>query len=188
MKKTFLVPYLLIQTLFLFGQNLSHLNQSEDKENINGPNSSESVSTASYVANKRIISFNVYNTKTDSIAQEDVGSHFLGRDIAKRMYYFEEDYTYKVAVAPGNPAMKTMYRKTTIYESVKTIERYLKKSIRKGEMDNEQAKTIFSKVLDVALSIVTINTDELEQRIKESKSPNDLISLYTRYIHLNYLN
>ena len=63
---------------------------------------------------------------TENITDEIAGNHFLGSEIAKKMYLFNEQYSYKVPLAPGNSATKTVFRKPEIYSSVKKIERYLK--------------------------------------------------------------
>ena len=80
-------------------------------------------------------------------------------------------------MVPGNPQMRTIVRKPVIYDAVMKIERYLKKSVKKGTISMETATDDFNKVLDVANSVCTADTKSFE---KEISSTNDVVSLVTR--------
>jgi hypothetical protein len=134
--------------------------------------------------------FEVYNVmpeELNKVTTEMAGTHFLGEEIAKKIYIFEESYTYKVAIAPGNPATRTMYRKPVIYNSVMQIEWSLKKSVRRGEMTLDEAIVNFNKVLEVALNIKGMNTAKFEEAIKSKHNNSDLLFLYTQ-VRLKYIN
>jgi hypothetical protein len=115
-----------------------------------------------------------------------IGSHFLGKEIARKMYLLDKTYTYEDKVAPGNPATTTSIRKPLIYNSVKKIEAYFRKSIRKRQVSEEVATEQFNKVVDVALNIFFQNTDALENQLKTTDKTSDLLELFTQRIHLNY--
>ncbi len=137
-----------------------------------------------------IFEFDVYSKPeaTKDIAQQFIGTHFLGEEIAKKMYLLDKTYTYEATIAPGNPATTTSIRKPIIYNSVKKIESYLKKSLRKKEISEEMATAQFNKVMDVALNIFFLNTEAFENKIKTTDRASDLLELYTQRVHLNYNN
>jgi hypothetical protein len=137
-----------------------------------------------------VYSFEVYNVLPEEmkkITPEMASTHFLGEEIAKKVYLLEEDYTYEVAIAPGNPATKTMFRKPILYNAVRKIEKSLRKSVKAGEMTKEQAAGTFNKVLDVAINIKSIKTDSFEETVKSMDRTPDLIALFTS-VSLNYTN
>ena len=138
-------------------------------------------------SSKSVIEFSVIPQDSKEIAnEEDLEDHFLGREVAIKYLKFNNGYTYKAPIAPGNPAMKTMFRKPVVYESVLKVEKYLKKEVKKGDLTTEQAASEFGKVLDVANSTLYLATIELENRIKETNSQQELVDLYTKYVKLNY--
>ena len=136
------------------------------------------------------VRFEVYNIIPEEIKKvndEMAGTHFLGNEIAKKIYLFEQAYTYTVAISPGNPAQKTMFRKPLIYNSVREIERLLRKSVKSGKMTMDEATGKFNKVLDVAINIKSTNTGKFEEIIKSKENSSDLLALYTQ-VNLNYVN
>jgi len=138
-------------------------------------------------SSKSVIEFSVIPQDSKEIANpEDLEDHFLGREIAIKYLKFNNGYTYKAPIAPGNPATKTMFRKPAVYESVLKVEKYLKKEVKKGELTTEQAASAFGKVLDVANSTLYLGTSELENRIREANGQQEIVDLYTKYVKLNY--
>jgi hypothetical protein len=125
-------------------------------------------------------------SELENISGELAGNHPFGETIAKKVYLFNEKYTSQVAIAPGNPANKTVIKKPVVYESVKRIERDLKRSVKKGEILLTTATSEFSIVLDVALNIVTIDTEDFENAIKSSGNTHSRIELFTKRVILNY--
>ena len=91
---------------------------------------------------------------TESITSEMAGNHFLGNEIAKKMYLFNDHYSYKVAIAPGNSATKTVFRKPEIYSSVKKIERFLKKCVKNGDVKSTVGKMNTIKYLMLHLTFL----------------------------------
>ncbi len=144
-------------------------------------------------SSKNIISyeFEVYNYVPDEITKvsdDMAGKHFLGNEIAKKMYLFDEAYTYTEAIAPGNPATRTMFKKPLIYSSVIKIEKLLKKNVKSKDLTLDEATVKFNKVLDVALNIKGLNTDKFEGTIKaQGNNASDLLSLFLQ-VHLSYTN
>jgi len=126
---------------------------------------------------------------TENITDEMAGNHFFGNEIAKKMYLFNDHYSYKVPVAPGNSATKTIFRKPEIYLSVKKIERYLNKSVKKGDLNSNVAQKEYDKVLNVALNILDENTDKFEQRLRSvGEDAPKLLNIYLYEVKLENIN
>lgn len=136
-----------------------------------------------------VFNFDIYtgNNSNQEIAPALIGNHFLGKEIAKKMYILDKVYLSEDKLNPGNPATTTTIRKPVIYNSVMKIESYLKKTLRKKEVSGDQATAEFNKVLDVAINIIYQNTETLENQIKKLDQPSDLISLYTERVRLNFI-
>lgn len=118
------------------------------------------------------------------LSSELIESHDLGEMVSKKFYLLDSKYTYEVALVPGNPQSKTMVRKPVIYDSVYKIEKYLKKSLKKGEISLENATTIMNKVLDVANCILTVDTSNFEKEIDQRKNPQVLTQLFMNQVKL----
>jgi hypothetical protein len=126
---------------------------------------------------------------TESITTEMAGNHFLGSEIAKKMYLFNDHYSYKVAIAPGNSATKTVFRKPEIYSSVKKIERFLKKCVKNGDIKSVVAQNEYDKVLNVALNILDENTAKFEERLKSAgENATELLNIYLYEVKLENIN
>jgi len=118
------------------------------------------------------------------ISTELVEEHELGEMVSKKFYLLDSKYTYEMPLVPGNPQSKTMIRKPIVYESVYKIEKYLKKSVKKGELSTENATRIMHKVLDVANCIVTIDSSKFEKEINQHKNPEALTQLFMNQVKL----
>ena len=124
------------------------------------------------------------NNDLKAISSEMIGEHFLGKLVAEKLYLLNSKYTYEVPIVPGNPQTRTMIRKPVIYDAVKKIERYLKKSVKKGELTTEIASAEFNKVLDVAFNVLTAETASFEKAIGETTDANSLTNLFTKQVNL----
>jgi len=135
-----------------------------------------------------VFKFKGYSTgyELEKISKELAGTHPFGEMIAKKLYLFDEKYTTEVALAPGNPATKTIIKKPAIYESVKRIERDLKRSVKKGEIPVATATNEFNTVLDIGLSILTTDTKDFENALDSSRNTESKIDLFTKKVILNY--
>ena len=134
--------------------------------------------------------FKFRGTSTDyeleNISREIAGNHPFGEMIAKKLYLFDKKYTSQAALAPGNPASKTVVKKPVIYETVKHIERDLKRSVKKEEISLTMATNEFNTVLDVALNILTTDTKDFENVLQSLSSTDSKIDLFTKRVILNY--
>lgn len=125
---------------------------------------------------------------TNGITDQEAGTHFLGSEIARKMYLCTQRYSYKEPVAPGNSATKTILRKPEIYSSVKKIERYLKKNLKDGLISESAAEAQYNRILNVVLNIYDVDTARFEARIKSVSNPDELIEIYLNEVSLQYVN
>jgi hypothetical protein len=119
-----------------------------------------------------------------SISKDMIGDHILGDQVAQKLYLLESKYTYEVPIVPGNPQTRTMIRKPIIYEAVIKIERYLKKSVKKGGISTEAASAELNKVLDVAFNVLTADTESFETIISKTDDTATLTNLFTNQVKL----
>lgn len=119
-----------------------------------------------------------------SVSKDMIGDHSLGDQVAMKLYMLESKYTYEVPIVPGNPQTRTMIRKPIVYEAVIKIERYLKKSVKKGAISTEVAANELNKVLDVAFNILTADTESFETTISKTNDTAALTNLFTNRVKL----
>jgi hypothetical protein len=146
----------------------------------------EVVRTSSSSTGLPVFEFKVYSNENDlsTISKDMVEAHIFGELVSKKLYLLDSKYTYKVPMVPGNPQMRTIVRKPVIYDAVMKIERYLKKSVKKGEISMETASADFNKVLDVANSICTADTKSFEKEISSTNDVVSLVNLLTKRVNL----
>jgi len=127
-----------------------------------------------------------YDYELDKITKEMAGEHVFGDLIAKKVYLLDEKYKSEVALIPGNPQTKTVIQKPVLYDAVKRIEKYLKKSVKKGELPLDSATYTYNKVLDVALSIKNADTKNFEAAISNADTEDAKVELFTKRVNLIY--
>lgn len=135
-----------------------------------------------------VFEFRVYSSAQDlsAISKDMTEEHVLGEMVSQKLYLLDSKYTYQVPIVPGNPQTRTIVRKPVIYDAVRKIERYLKKSVKKGEISIETASNEFNIVLDVANNVFTADTKSFEKAISETDNTDSLINLLTKRVNLVY--
>jgi len=99
------------------------------------------------------------------------------KDLMTKYYITKED------VIPGDPMMRTIVLKPKVYYSVNSIEKHLKRKIKKGAITKEQASLKLTHILEVALSIAMDSGEEsqsFEIALKDAKRIEDQISLFNK--------
>lgn len=143
---------------------------------------------AAKVTSSELPSYEFRASSTDNdlknISSDMIGQHVLGTLVSEKLYLLEAKYIYQVPIVPGNPQMRTIIRKPVIYDAVMKIEKYLKKSVKKGEISTENASADFNKVLDVAFNVLTAETTGFEKTIKETTDAAQLTNLFTKRVKL----
>ena len=115
-----------------------------------------------------------------SIPKQDAGSHFLGDNVARKLFLLEKTYTYQTAIGPGNPGMKKLIQKPMIYNSCQKAEKYFKKALKNDEMSENEATQLFDHILMVSLAAFSQNTAAFETALKESKEATEIIQVFKR--------
>jgi len=177
MKKLFLIASIILVTLSmrLSAQEMMALLKPDD--------SKKPVSSSS---NLPVYEFRTspIESQLSEIDSEEITNHVLGETVAKKFYLFERKYTYEVPSVPGNPQSKTMVRKPIVYDAVLRVEKHLKKMVKKGETTNDEASFSMNKVLDTALSILTVDTDGFEKAISKASNNESLTNLFLHQVKL----
>jgi len=158
---------------------------------ISGSESHNNTTVATATTVKRTFEFVASSQlqSVDNVTDDMVEDHFLGSQIAKKMYLFNKDYSYKVLLSPGSSATKTVFRKPEIYSSVKKIERYLKDRVKKGDLTDNIARNEYDKVLNVALNVFDDNTEKFEERLNSAKgNAAELLNIYINEVKLENMN
>jgi hypothetical protein len=122
----------------------------------------------------------------NSVNQEELASidksmlteHPFGQLIARKLHMLQEVYTYVEPPSATSPGEKTIVKKPTIYNTVLKLNRNLKKMVKNGMMDKDQATADLDYCLDVAISISTDNTTDFESELKKAKSPDQIIQVF----------
>jgi len=127
-----------------------------------------------------------FDYELKNITKEMTGEHPFGDEIAKKDYLLDQKYKSEVVLIPGNPQTKTVIQKPILYNAVKRIEKYLKKSVKKGELSIDSATYMYSKVLDVAISIKNADTKAFEDAISSAENEASKIELFTKRVNLIY--
>jgi hypothetical protein len=127
-----------------------------------------------------------FDYELNDVPADMVGKHQFGDLIARKIYLLDKRYVSEVNITPGNPATKTVIRKPVLYESVRKVEKDLKKSVRKGDISASIAADTFNKILDVAINIFSDDTRDFEDILSKSSDTNSIIELFTKRVILNY--
>lgn len=113
-------------------------------------------------------------------------SHPLGVDVAKKLELLRESYTWKEEASATNPRDRTIVEKPVIYYSVQKMNGHYKKAVKKGLMDEEEAKTALISAIDIALVIRYQQTIDFEDKIREYKGGEELAALYSEKVKMQY--
>lgn len=127
-----------------------------------------------------------FDYELKNMTKELAGGHPFGDEIAKKDYLLDKKYTSEQPLNPGNPQTITLIQKPEIYKAVKRIEKSLKKLVKKGDLSVESATYAYNKVLDVALSILTLDTADFEAALKAANNDDAKIELFTKRVNLIY--
>lgn len=109
-------------------------------------------------------------------------SHFLG-DLTGRKYAVVNDlYTYTVSSDVLNTGKQTMIDKPAIYNSVKKMNRYYRKLLKKNELSEDEVRERFNHVLDVAISVYTQSTEALENALRQVRKQDEIAEVFQRVV------
>ncbi len=116
------------------------------------------------------------------INPNDIGSHFLGDQMAIKYYRLQETYTYVEKGSVTNPGERTVIMKPTIYYSLKRLNSHYKKQLKKGEIDSSEAVEELGWYFDVGFAIYEQDTSELEKALKSAKKPDEIVQVFAHVV------
>jgi hypothetical protein len=125
---------------------------------------------------------NLDRIKSIEIDYTKVPKHYLGYEIGSKMYLLDQTYTVIEEPSAVNPVEKTIVNKPAIFYSIKKLNKYYKKTIRKGEMTEEKAKEQLNAYLDICLSIYNQETETFEEALKNSKKEKEIAAVFSRVV------
>ena len=111
------------------------------------------------------------------ISQADIKKHPFGDDIAYKMQLLKESYTY-TEPASTSASERIIIEKQPIFFSIKKLDKYLKKGMKKGDLSENDARTELENALNVALNIRYQDTKKLEDLLWKMKDPVQVSQLY----------
>ena len=101
-------------------------------------------------------------------------SHFLGEEIARKIYRLERTYTYRVQPTAMSPTTKTEVKKPVIYYAVLKLNNHYRKQIKKSQITESEAISQLGEALDIAFMIFGQDTGEFEAYLKKNKSTQQI--------------
>lgn len=122
------------------------------------------------------------NIKEIVIDPNYISKHYLGEDIAIKMHLLKETYTYIERGDIINPVDKTIINKPVIFYSMKKLNNYYKKQLKKGNITREEAKEKLDHYLNICLSIYLQQTDGFEEALQSSKSEDEIDGVFSRVV------
>jgi len=122
------------------------------------------------------------NIKELNIDPDFISKHYLGEDIAVKMHLLKETYTYIERGDDLNPLDKTIVNKPTIFYSMKKLNNYYKKKLKKGGLSQEEAKDKLDHYLDICLAIYLQSTDSFEEALRSSKGQDEIDGVFSRVV------
>jgi hypothetical protein len=96
-------------------------------------------------------------------------THYLGPEIANKMYLFKQTYTYVEAGTPMSPGDKVIVQKPTIFYAVRKLDKHYKKLMKKGTITESEAREKMGRILDISYIIFDQDTGEFETYLKKMK-------------------
>lgn len=116
---------------------------------------------------------------------EYVAEHYLGEEFTQKFYALKEKYVYKPEATVTTPYPASVTEKPSIYNSMKKLDKYYKKQLKKGNVNEEEVKKNLSKVLAVGFSIRYEDTTTLEKMLWKTKDITEIEEIFTKKIVLN---
>lgn len=106
---------------------------------------------------------------------DSAGNSFPGAANIALKNYITELYTNTEPVTPGSSVTRIVIRKPTVFNAVKTIEKYYRSGLKKNELSPEQVTAGLGKVFEIAIAAATENTQEFEKVLQQNRK--DALSL-----------
>lgn len=136
----------------------------------------------------KIFQFEMMEDKIDlsSLSGNQTFDHFLGVEVGKKLFLLQETYTWRSEPDPMKPTPTIVIEKPEIYNNIKKLERYYKKGIKKSLIEEEIAKSEFTKILDIALQVRFQSTEDFESHLQSLKNEEEILAVFSQKVQMNY--
>ena len=111
-----------------------------------------------------------------------ISQSFFGDEIALKTYLLKDMYTVVEAPTDYNPVEKTIVNKPAIFYSMKKMNSFYKKAVKKGSLDMEAAQDKMNSYLDICLSVFMQDTNAFESELKKGKKQEDIDEVFSRVV------
>ena len=127
--------------------------------------------------NKTELNSAIKQPSADALA--NAGNYKFGQEAGYLYNQFMKIYVVREEVVPGDPTRRTVIRKPTIYNAVRSIEKQLNKELKSNKMTREQVAAEFTNVLKVAISAYDSESESFEDALQiNRKNATDLLSVF----------
>jgi hypothetical protein len=117
---------------------------------------------------------NLKDTLSAKVDYAYAGTHILGTQVARKLLLLHETYTYVESGTLTAPGDKTIVKKPDIYYSIKKLNNYYKKAVKKGIIDQKQAAKNLTSAIDKSYSMFYEDTQKFEEYVRAQKKPEDI--------------
>jgi hypothetical protein len=96
---------------------------------------------------------------------------------------FNKSYTHVYEVSTGFSGQTVEIVKPAIYHAVIKVDKFIRKAVNKGKMNEEEAVAILKHVFDCANVFATEDdTEAFEKEISDAKTPENIIRCFNNVI------
>ena len=113
-------------------------------------------------------------------------AHPFGVDVAKKLELLRESYTWKEEASATVPRDRTIVEKPVIYYAMQKLNGHYKKIVKKGAMDEEEAKMALINAIDIALVIRYQQTAQFETTLRNYKKGEELAPVFAEKVKMQY--
>ncbi|MCG8388837.1 MAG: hypothetical protein MJA30_25015 [Cytophagales bacterium] len=139
----------------------------------------------SHAQNKEMFRFVDKSGEMEIEVPEYAQQHYLGEEFTKKFYALKEKYVYRPEASFNSPTPASITEKPSIYNSLKKLDKYYKKQLKKGTVQQEEVRASLSKALAVGYSIRYADTSDLETILWKTKDIAEIEKIFTEKIVLN---
>lgn len=122
------------------------------------------------------------NGKEVEIVDQLLSDNYLGESIARKYYILQKLYTYEEEGSATSPVTKTIVEKPSVYYSLKKLNRYYKKMVKKDRMERDKAVEELKHFLNIGISIVYQPTKEFEEYLDDHRKPEEIVEAYSNVV------
>lgn len=123
-----------------------------------------------------------HELETVEIDETGMRSHSFGVDIARKFQLMKDTYTWRDLGDATNPTERTVVEKSVIYYSFKKVDKFLKKEVKAGAMEESQAIELLTDILNKGYCMRFQNTVEFESALRDAKKGDQIMELYNSVV------